>query len=755
MKTKSIDENQDGPTQKEHEAIVLFLVKELPNYIKTHGLKTKKKESLEKILETICKDRPYSFQLSQDQIAKLLEPVIDKTDNHSYISRMISQILNPILNDFSLNHEIHPSIRLFFYWHDSRKLRHFGFHFACSEPKQIVQSTDRRILCSTKIVPLKEARESKVGNGSIEKNDNTLLARETAPKTDGFATEFINNIGKADVFESIDKLFVAPHSYGKILNNITEYKPVLLLGNSGDGKSYTAAYLMNEALRNRRKIKYVKGPSQFIGYFTDLNNIVACQTLLPENGFLFLDDPWGCNEEPTASGEVVHKILTLCDIAPSRSCSLVITSQKHYIPEDQDYFDRLCFAGMNVFDFDDSSVGLSPEQRKQIYLRLIELRSAGKDKPLILDSLALEGAELVTQLNMNMFEIEMWAHKSLSVTARQDLNNSASRMLSQLVYSLISSDRFSEEYKTAVALLSFMNGAVVSDVESEWESIVSGMDGITIQPFESPLWARLFIVKQDCGEERIEFKHSIVAKEIDQLSCKTFGSEKIVKILKRIMNNRQASIKRSGVKTLFRLSDCLKESIWSCIDYIINTRDDVMLYELIYQLGMLIEKHPSNEATEKMRQLFYIASPPIIHIWIKTVIRSWEQMPDELKKEINSLLTPPIGKYRYEKGKEHAFEEIIIQMSKRVNVFIDQLFDLVTNHRQDICPYALDIIRGFCFRMDVSTEEVITIAEPIMGVTSWSDRERLKEELLCISDKEMRRRCKLIQLVSKFQYSYA
>jgi len=180
MKTKSIDENQEGPTQKEHEAIVLFIVKELPNYIKTHGLKTKKRESLEKILETICKDRPYSFKLSQDQIAKLLKPVIDKTNNHSYISRMISQILNPMLYEFSQNHEIHPSIRLFFYWHDSRKLRHFGFHFACSEPKQIVQSvksTNRSILCSTKIVPLKEARESNMGNGSIEKNDNTLLAR--------------------------------------------------------------------------------------------------------------------------------------------------------------------------------------------------------------------------------------------------------------------------------------------------------------------------------------------------------------------------------------------------------------------------------------------------------------------------------------------------------------------------------------------------------------------------------------------------
>lgn len=589
-------------------------------------------------------------------------------------------------------------------------------------------------------------------NRSFERENGSDLSGSDAKN---LFTQFIKYVGDADVFRSIDNIFVQSNSYSQISDSLSKNKPVVLLGHSGDGKSYTACHLMFQALKNGKKVKYIKGPSQFIGYFAELNNILAVyQTLMPENGFLFLDDPWGCDEEPTASCDVANKIINLCNRAESKSCSLIIASQKGYLPDDQYYLSMLSSAGVNIFDFSDPATGFSAEKKQQVYLNLINLRDAERKKPLRRNNLESEGAALVAKSNMNLFEVEMWASNSLLANTRNDLEKSALLVLSDFLYPLINSKHFSEDHKTVVSLLSFMNGALISDIQKEWHSIISGTKDTTNQAWDFSLWKQVFILREDHGEERLEFRHSIVAKYIDESSFQTYGTKKIITILQDIMSDKKPSIRRAGVKCLFRLGAFLRDSIWDPIDYVLNVHDDVMLSELTYQLGMLIEKQPSSRAIDRMKLLFYVDSQPVIHEWIKTVIRGWERMPEELKEEINVLLSPPISKIEFMKAKENVFEEIIVQMSKRVDIFYERLVNLVTHHRRYIRPYALEIIRGFCLRMDVSEDDVIRIVEPLMGVPSWSDRSFLKEELLRLPDSEMHRRRKLVRLINKFQHSY-
>jgi hypothetical protein len=718
--------------QVEHKTIVCFLEENLPRFIDKYRLTPKQKDLLKNYLKIICANEVKSFKFSQEEIAKKKGVVA------SNVSRDMSDF-NKVLKDFSEENHIEPPIQLFLYRYRSGLRTNFGLHFVCSVPKIVKQYAkpgrkkgyESEISCSDFRVPFEQARK-----------------RDTNQVKTNVLDKFITLIGgEADAFRLIDKIFVPPKSYEKISNSLAQNKPVMIIGNSGDGKSYTGCYMMFEALCKGRNVKYTKRPSGFMNHFTTFD-IVACQQLLPENGLLFIDDPLGCDEEPTAPNITIDKILKLCNRTASRSCSIVITSQTYYVDQNNGAREALTSAGVDFYDFSDQAVGITTNMREQIYLNLIKNHRDIK-KPLISNNLETEGAAFISKYKLNLLQTEMWAQKSLLVHKKEEFDGALESIFLGSLFSLVSSGRFSEERQMSTFLLSFMNGALISDIQVEWKTINSYMN----QQCKFESWHDLFKTNQEFGEMRIEFRHSIIAKGLDKIFFDKFGPARIIDLLKKIIANKRPSIKRAGVKSLFRLGAFLGDAILEGIDYIMGTDDKVALLEITGQLGMFLEKRPTNDIIQRMKSLFYVEEPIIIHQWINTVIRGWEKMPEEIRNEINLLLTLPYYKYKYGIAKEHAFEELVIQMSKRVDIFLNPLIDLVTNHRRRIQRFALEIIKGFCFRMDVTTDKVLEVVEPLMPLLYWGDLKILKEEVLNVSDFEIYRYHRLILLINRFEFS--
>lgn len=137
--------------------------------------------------------------------------------------------------------------------------------------------------------------------------------------------KFINKLGhSSDVFRDIDSIFVAPKEYDEIKNSLKDRNVVMIIGDPGIGKTYTAVHILYEYFQEGYEIRWISSLKKE----EREDQIAKLSEYVPsEREILYLEDPFGRTLFEKSS-EIKSLFLPLLNRIMQSHSKLIVTSRR-------------------------------------------------------------------------------------------------------------------------------------------------------------------------------------------------------------------------------------------------------------------------------------------------------------------------------------------------------------------------------------------------------------------------------------------
>ncbi len=546
--------------------------------------------------------------------------------------------------------------------------------------------------------------------------------------------KLIKLAGESELYFQIEDLFIPPAVYPSILESLTKLHPVILIGGPGVGKSYTAIHLMYEALKEGRIVNYLPGPEELLkARDARYSRAVFREKILPPEGLLLLDDPFGGDGHEIVPHEIDDIVLDLVLTAPGRS-RLIITvrneARKRVAQRDPSYFPRLEQATADLYDLDVKSAGLAAPEKMQLYHSFIRLRGDISGYPLRRNELLTPAAKIVAEMDMTPLQIDQWSRMSLIGESENQLWSMAGSLAQDLLEAEFKLDHLSRDQRHLIVFASLLVGAKASDVirflRNTQREIGDDSAGAIADDQILRVYNRLFRVRNWYGDERLTLRHPVFIDRLGEYIRKHNLADNVSKWIRVFAIKGSVSIQIAAVESLFRFRQVLRDRLWTTLDSCIGSGSEEARYTVAFHLGLLYENEQPPEAVKRFLALGGDRSTIVANQCLSGIIRSWDHAPSALRNLVKGKITTAS---RWIVARKSHLVEILFQMAMRPRVFSELLETILHSHKEQLALHGEMILHSQYRAGELRSDDLIELTIIIGRALDQTARRRLQEEL--------------------------
>jgi hypothetical protein len=465
--------------------------------------------------------------------------------------------------------------------------------------------------------------------------------------------------------------------------------------------------------------------------------------MLPKDGLILIDDPWGRPDKPIAGDRIYTACLKLCNAAPGYSCQLLMTSQRPYYEQlTDDMKNELRQLNVCVVDINEVGNNLPKTSKARIFKKIVQLRDPKKNKPLCRSNLVNYAARMVGEYDFRAFDINYWASTALLLDSKEALRGSAHWVGKRSITNCIDQLENNHDIRRIILLAFLMRGSLLDEVknwlnEPSIVAITKIPNGIDSVP--KAMWNSFYITKNRNGAQYLDTFHTIVSEELSQYLFKVMKCDQIMDWIYIMLGSKSLSIQIAAIHAIFSLREHFCEKFYSLLGHVLDT----ILYKRYIEFGakyeamrlllFQIEKDPMPLLVDRFMQVLDTSNwwgrdfsdyQVIFNQCLRLVVRDWEKMPLVLRKKVNDFVEKTHTKYS-----RSSVTEIMMEMAKRVDVFYDSLLSLVVHSKDIVQIPAVNYLEYIYHNKELSFSCVLEVTSIFSGVLTDADRLMLRISL--------------------------
>jgi conflict system STAND superfamily ATPase len=466
--------------------------------------------------------------------------------------------------------------------------------------------------------------------------------------------------------QNVVDVFFPPAAYTRILRSLSRERPVLMVGESGEGKTYTAEEILLATMEQGKGTRWCRKVGELARAYESCDSEREFfDAWLPLGGVLLLDDIFGKNRYDELPERVFELIFRLCCLAPGRRTSVLMTSRSSLLRKYAKPLSELRKLNVEVFDLSSRTDGVTMSDRLALFSILLEKNSRTGHSGETSFDLVSSARALVRDMSMSLLEVSHWASLCISSSTEKTLEESAKALVRNLFEAEVSGARLSRFARAELVRVSLFQGAPIKDVEATVAA--------AIRHELSPVWRKIFVAHGESELPRLELRHPCIEEYLIQYARDNRLVPGLAGWLKDGLSSSSVKVRLAALTGVFRLRTKLGTRFLECLDVAMGDEHDGIIYRLVDLLAIAIERRADPALVARFQRLLRKGPGSVTGRCIVGIIRGWRQMPPSLKVFIDRAISDNHEGSSRDAVLENCLEEVIVQMAKRPSMFSERL----------------------------------------------------------------------------------